>query len=500
MRVIMIDIDTLRADHMGCYGYGRNTTPVMDAVAEEGVRFNDYYCPNAPCLPSRASMVSGQYGIHNGIVGHGGTAADLRLQGRSRSFTDELSENSLFMQFRRAGMHTVSFSTFAERHSAWWFNSGFHECVNVGGRGGESAEMVTPKVLEWLERNGRKDNWMMHVHYWDPHTPYRTPADYKSSFEETPLPDDWITDEIFREHLLHIGPHGANEINMWNDESFAQFPKHPGSLKSLDEARHFLNSYDEGIRYTDDNVGQILGWMKENGLYDEELAIIITSDHGEDMGELGVYGEHGMADEPVCRIPLIIRWPGMDRGAVVKGFHDNTDLAPTIQELLGTSLKVWDDFRYDGISFAKALKDGTDCSKPYVVLTQCAHVCQRSVRFDDYIYIRNIHGGYHLLPTEMLFDIKKDPHELHNLAQERPELCAKGAKMILDWTDQMMKSSKSDVDPMWTVIREGGPEHCRGELHKYMKRLEGTPRAYGIPLLQEQYGTPGADNGFQSYR
>ena len=84
MKVILFDIDTLRADHMGCYGYGRDTTPVMDGIAKEGVCFDRYYCPNAPCLPSRASMVTGLYGIHNGIVGHGGTAADLRLQGESR--------------------------------------------------------------------------------------------------------------------------------------------------------------------------------------------------------------------------------------------------------------------------------------------------------------------------------------------------------------------------------------------------------------------------------
>lgn len=72
MKVILFDIDTLRADHMGCYGYGRDTTPVMDGIAKEGVCFERYYCPNAPCLPSRASMVTGLYGIHNGIVGHGG--------------------------------------------------------------------------------------------------------------------------------------------------------------------------------------------------------------------------------------------------------------------------------------------------------------------------------------------------------------------------------------------------------------------------------------------
>ena len=77
----------------------------------------------------------------------------------------------------------------------------------------------------------------------------------------------------------------------------------------------------------------------------------------------------------------------MQKGAVVKGFYDNTDLAPTVQELLGTPM-FSDRYHYDGSSFAKALKDGTDCSKPYAILTQCAHVCQRSARFDDYVYIR----------------------------------------------------------------------------------------------------------------
>ncbi len=486
MRVIMFDIDTLRADHMGCYGYGRDTTPAMDRVAAEGVRFEDYYCPNAPCLPSRASMISGQYGIHNGVVGHGGTAADMRLQGVSRHFTDDMSENSLFMQFRRAGMHTVSFSTFAERHSAWWFNAGFNECYNVGYRGGESAELVTPHVLDWLERNGKKDNWMMHVHFWDPHTPYRTPVSFRP-FEGTPLPDDWITEDIFAEHLRHIGPHGANEINMWDDASNPACPKHPGRIADLEEAKRFINSYDDGVRYTDDNIGMILGWFQENGLYDEDLAIIITADHGEDIGEFGVYAEHGMADEPVCRIPLIIRWPGMRKGAVVRGFYDNVDLAPTVQELLGTEMQRPWRYSYDGVSFADALRDGKDCSKPCAVLTQCAHVCQRSVRFGDYLYIRTVHGGYHLLPDEMLFDVKKDPHELHNLAEEFPQLCAQGAKLILDWNDAMMKTSHYDVDPMWTVMREGGPEHCRGRLHKYIRRIQGTNREYGVERLKEKY-------------
>lgn len=484
MRVILFDIDTLRSDHLGCYGYGRNTSPAIDSIAEEGVRFDNYYCPNAPCLPSRASLITGRYGIRNGVLGHGGTAADLRLQGESRHFQDSCSQNGLFMQFRRAGMHTVSFSTFAERHSAWWFNAGFNECCNVGKCGGESAEEVTPHVLDWLRRNGAGDNWFLHVHYWDPHTPYRAPASFGNPFADVPLPDSWINEEIFAQHLLHVGPHGANEINMWDDTQFPQYPRHPGRLESLEDVKNMIDNYDCGVRWTDDNIARILDLVKELGVY-EDLAVIITSDHGENLGELGLYGEHGTADEPTCHIPMIIKWPGGIKGFVDKGFHDNVDLAPTIQELLGT--KFQGKYDYDGCSYARTLLEGADCSKDSVVLTQCCHVCQRAARFGDYLYLRTVHGGYHLFPREMLFNVKEDPHQLHNLAEERPDLCDKGARLLLNWTEDMMKKSQYDTDPMWTVMREGGPEHARGMLESYIRRLEGTPRADQIPLLREMY-------------
>ena len=152
-------------------------------------------------------------------------------------------------------------------------------------------------MLDWLRRKGREDNWFLHVHYWDPHTPYRAPAEFGNPFAGQPLPDDWISEEIFAQHLLHVGPHGANEINMWDDTQFPQFPRHPGSLKTREDMKAMMDSYDCGIRWTDDNIAQIVDLVKEMGLY-EDLAVIITSDHGENMGELGLYGEHGTADEP----------------------------------------------------------------------------------------------------------------------------------------------------------------------------------------------------------
>lgn len=482
MRILMIDIDTMRPDHMSCYGYGRETTPCMDAIASEGVRFTNYYTPNAPCLPSRASLSTGMYGIHNGIVGHGGTAADLRYEGEPRGFRDRITEGNLFNVFRKAGYHTVSVSTFAERHSSYWFYAGFQEMYNMGKGGMESAEEVTPIALKWLNENAAADNWFFHFHIWDPHTPYRAPAEFGNPFEQEPLPDNWIDGKVFAEHHAHIGPHGPQEINMWNDKPDPLYPRHPGRLDSLADVKHFMDGYDCGIRYADENVAQLIKVLKEQGVY-EDTAIIITSDHGENMGELGIYGEHATADHPCCHIPMIIKWPGLAAGYVDEGLHLNIDLAPTMAELL----HVKPSPHWDGESYLPVLTEQSHCSREYLVLNQCAHVCQRSVRFGDYIYIRTVHGGYHLFDDEMLFNLKEDPHQQHNLVQERREIADRGARLILDWEYEMMKNSTSDVDPMWTVLREGGPLHARGHLKSYLQRLKETGREEGAEELLKKY-------------
>jgi choline-sulfatase len=119
MRILWLDLDTLRPDHLGCYGYARETSPNIDRISREGVRFEQCHCSDAPCLPSRAALVSGQFGFRTGVVGHGGTAADMRSEGARRGFvTDFARQDSLWQQFRQAGMWTASVSPFAERHSA----------------------------------------------------------------------------------------------------------------------------------------------------------------------------------------------------------------------------------------------------------------------------------------------------------------------------------------------------------------------------------------------
>jgi arylsulfatase A-like enzyme len=103
MRILFLDLDTLRPDHLGCYGYHRDTSPNIDSIARDGVRFDNYYCSDAPCLPSRAALMSGRFGIHTGVVGHAGTTADFRLEGKDRNFFDTLTRQSLPGLLRSAG-------------------------------------------------------------------------------------------------------------------------------------------------------------------------------------------------------------------------------------------------------------------------------------------------------------------------------------------------------------------------------------------------------------
>ena len=482
MRVLFIDIDTLRPDHMSCYGYARNTTPNLDALAREGVRFDRYYTSDAPCLPSRAALLTGMFGIRNGAVGHGGTAADLRLTGREREFRDPVLEGGFHNIFRKAGMYTASISTFAERHSSWWFNAGFNECYNQGGGGGESGEQVIPYALDWLRRNRERDNWFLHLHLWDPHTPYRTPENYVNPFEGDELPT-WITPDIFRAHQQLVAPHGCNEINMYTDEENPAYPKHPGKITSYRELRRVWDGYDCGVHYADHLLGQVFQLLKDQGIYDD-MAIILTSDHGENLGELGIYGEHGTADEITCRIPLLMKWPGAKQGHVDELFHYSLDLLPTVADLLGVPHQA----HWDGQCYARTVLDGAERGRDSLVLSQMAHVRQRSARFGDWLYIRTLHDGFRLFEREMLFNVVDDPHEQRDLAAERPDLCAQGARIILEWTEEAMLRGPQTTDPMCTMLSEVGPYHTRGALSGYLKHLEATGRADGAAKLRAKHG------------
>lgn len=481
MRILYIDVDSLRPDHLGCYGYHRNTSPTIDALAREGVRFENVYVSDAPCLPSRTALWSGRCGFRTGVVGHGGSAAQPFIEGPARGFNDRFGETGWLSALRRAGYRTATVSSFADRHSAWHWYAGYTEVMNPGKHGYERAHQVNAPALEWLGRHAREDNWFLHVNYWDPHTPYRTPEAFGNPFEGETLPA-WLENNIWRRGWDKAGPHSPQEPHGFGGGNWHQrYPRTPEQLDSLEAVRDWINGYDVGVRYMDEHLGQLLGSLDQAGVLDETV-VVVSADHGESLGEMNVWGDHHFADHLTCRVPLIVRWPGFS-ARVDRALHYQFDWAATLLELL--------DFRmpegWDGESFAEAFRRGEAAGRPFLVTSQGAWACQRAVRFGNFLCLRSYHDGYSLLPDVMLFDVMSDPHEERDLALEHPELVNEAMTLLADWQHEMMLTSPSNVDPLMTVLREGGPFQVRGRLPQYLERLRATGRAAQADALEVKY-------------
>jgi choline-sulfatase len=459
----------------------------MDAIAAEGLRFSNCYVPDAPCLPSRTAMTTGKFGVHTGVVNHGGVASQPHIWGRDRGFNCNMTDSNWANQFQRAGYHTVGFSPFAQRHGAWHWYAGFMEIHNTGGGGMEVASEIDPQVCDWLQRKGADKPFFMWVNVWDPHTPYRTPAEFGNPFKDDPLPD-WYTEEVRAAHWAKAGPHSPQEVPDFtpapdwifrNKGLHARYPTvgdyQPQQITDLEAARKMFDGYDMGVRYADAAVGRIVAQLKEQGLYDN-TAIIISADHGENLGELWVYGDHQTADKATHNVPLIVRWPGItdaQAGESDDRLLYSLDIGATLLEWSG--LEVPAD--WDGTSFAGDFVAGKSTHRrDHLVLSQLAWCAQRSARWDNYICIETYHDGFHDYPRHMVFDLAADPHEQHDLAPTRPDLVTRGAELLHAWRNQVRETASHRVDPLDTVMAEGGPFHVRDAGPAYIKRLQDTGR------------------------
>jgi arylsulfatase A-like enzyme len=243
----------------------------------------------------------------------------------------------------------------------------------------------------------------------------------------------------------------------------------------MEQARRMFDGYDMGVHYADQAVGRIIAKLKELGLY-EDTAIIVSADHGENLGELWVYGDHQTADHITHNVPMIVRWPGVTdshAGTVDQRLLYSIDMAATSLEWAGCQVPS----DWDGCAFAGDFVHGKSrAQRDHLVLSQMAWCAQRAARWDTYICIETYHDGFHDYPKHMVFDLQQDPHEQHDLAAERPDLVAHGKVLLHDWRNATRESASHKQDPLDVVMSEGGPLHVRGMGPVYCERLKNTGR------------------------
>lgn len=193
------------------------------------------------------------------------------------------------------------------------------------------------------------------------------------------------------------------------------------------DARRIVDGCDCAVRYLDEHIVQVLAAFAQAGVLDE-LTIILSADHGENLGELAIYGNHVTADALTCRVLLIVRLPG---GAVGQGDHGlryHLDLAPTLAELHGQEPVAIRDGRSD----AGALRGAAAASWDELILSAYAGTCRRSVRYDRWWCIRPYRDGCIRFPLEMLFDLTVDPYEEHDRADDGDDVVQRYRRAPLD--------------------------------------------------------------------
>ncbi len=323
--IILITLDALRADHLGCYGYPLATSPFLDRLAQDSVLFERAFSPVPLTTPSHTSILTGKYPRFHSVGFHNGDKPLSKEQ-----------ETTLPQILRQLGYSTAAFVSIAPllRHTG--LDSGFdfyddelpQRELNRPSEARRSADLTTTAVLRWLEEHHRSP-FFLWVHYAEPHGPYTPPPPYDSLFVGDP--------SYGPPRLLEVLPD-------WQAGGIPTYqvlkPRRDAGGNLLDYEKDFtyyLSQYDGQIRFVDDQLKLLVDRLKDWGIFDDAL-LIITADHGEALGENDIFFFHGLTVSlEQVHVPLLVRPPSR---SVIKSRRitepvSTVDIMPTVLAWLG---------------------------------------------------------------------------------------------------------------------------------------------------------------------
>ncbi len=317
-QVILISIDTLRADHLGIYGYERETSPNIDSLASESAMFVNVYASSPWTLSSHVSLLTALNTVHHQVY-----QDNEKMDPDLVTAAEMLRVNDYFCSAFTGGGFVSSVFGFADGFDSYYERTD-EVLLN------KAAELSFRDVARWIDSNKNK-NFFLFIHTYQPHDPYACPAPYKTMF---------LSEKSKWSHINlngHLG--GKNAI-------FKELPE--------DDRQNIIDLYDAEIRYTDEKlIGPLVQKLKEMALYDQAM-IIFTSDHGEEFYDHGGWGHgHSLYDESL-KVPLLIKFPNSKYlGSKVEHIVSLVDIVPTILDELDIDSS---QYEFDGLSLIPLLE------------------------------------------------------------------------------------------------------------------------------------------------
>jgi arylsulfatase A-like enzyme len=425
--IILISADSLRANHLGCYGYNLATSPRIDKMASEGVLSEQMFCPVIPTQPSHTTLFTGQSPLRHGVVAHGGKAK----LGRSAPFLPEL--------LRDEGYLTCAIDTlFRER---MWFARGYEYIIDPSIHhvfyANVTQEELTDRAVRWIKNFTESDPFFLFIHYWDVHYPYVPPKKYREMFYPggTPIdPNNHALDEWWSH------PIGTMARDTWLRTG-----------KGVINDPNFVTGlYDGEVKYLDDGIGNLIESLDAMGKLDNTM-IILMADHGESMTEHRVFYDHYGLYDNVIQVPFVVRWPSgnLKQGLCLNPIRQSFDIAPSILEAVGAEIPE----EMDGKSFYRQWTGEEEPSGYDRFITmESTWQAKYALRTKQHKFILSRVQDLLGNPMRELYDLKADPLEEKNLVESEPALAAELERELETWISGTLESAGRKEDP---VAQEG---------------------------------------------
>ena len=416
--LLLITVDTLRADRLGCYGGREGVSDSIDTLARDGVLFETAYAPAGMTLPSTVSMLTGRYPTETGVNSNGSRLGEEHV--------------TLAERLKRRGFRTRGFVTNGVlKPEQSGLGQGYDEGDLVRCTEAFMNKQSTAFLAEEFGRSGREFLWL---HYVAPHAPYDPPKGYRKKFKL----DDY-----------------RGEIDGSYDSLNPVF-KEKIELRKPD-LEHVLALYDTEILYIDRLVSKVLEALEKSGAADDTL-VIFSSDHGDELYDHHCYFFHANSlYRGVTQVPLMMRLPGkLPAGVRVNGLAELVDVVPTALSLLGVDYKGDpDEWRPRGHDLVPSI-DGAPIPRTFSYSQFKDEVYMiRSARWS---YLDNprfkqprdgADGGVFPIAGRELYDRQVDPYEQYNIAIDEPDVVEKMTEALRRWQDSLVSSAQylQDLTP-----------------------------------------------------